>query len=121
MNRWGGGNVVFTDGFLAVPLILLRNLPDIGEYGITTTEFVFILQLMSFKWDARSPYPSYKRIADQMGVSKTYTKKIARKLEDKGLLKRRMQEGTTNRYDLSPLFDVLKDMGEEIDEDKLPF
>ena len=119
VSRWGGEDVVFTDGFLAVPLILLKNLQTVGEYGLSPTEFVFLLQLMTFKWDTNAPYPSYKKIAEQMGVSEVYVRKIARSLEEKKFLNRQQREGTTNEYDLQPLFDILKELGTEIAEDKI--
>lgn len=117
--RWGQEDVIFTDGFLAVPLILLENLPSIGQYGgLSPTELVFLLQLMSFKWDASAPFPSYKRIAAQMGVSEVYVRKLARALEDKQLLIRHAREGTTNEFDLRPFFEALKELGARIDAEK---
>ena len=127
VSRWGGEDVVFTDGFLAVPLILLKNLSSLGNYGLSPIEFGFLLQLMTFKWDTRAPHPSYKRIAERMGVSEVYVRKIARALEENNFLKRHPREGMTNEFDLQPLFDILKELGEEIDKqkpepvDELPF
>lgn len=118
VSRWGGYNSVFTDGFLAVPLVLLKNLPSVGEYGVTPAEAVFILQLMTFKWDTRSPYPSYARLSQQMGISETYARKLARSLEEKGLLNREERKGTTNRFDLRPLFRELKELGDTVDSQK---
>lgn len=99
-------------------------MPTLGEEGITPAEVVFLLQVMSFKWDKEDPYPSYKTIAKQMGVSEPYVRKIARRLEEKSLLVRRTREGTTNKFDLTPLFEELSEIGSEIEEERstsLPF
>ena len=50
------------------------------------------------------PFPGYRAIAERMGMSVPYTRKIARSLEDKNLLKRQVRRGQTNRFDLTPLF-----------------
>jgi DNA-binding MarR family transcriptional regulator len=124
IQRWGGDQSVFAEGFLGVPTILLQRMSDIGEDGITPTEIVFLLQIMSFKWDEEDPYPSYRRIAEQMGISEPYARKIARHLEEKNLLIRRKREGTTNKFDLTPLFEALSEIGSEIEEERatsLPF
>ena len=109
---------------MGVPTALLNRMSDIGEDGVTPTEMVFILQIMGFKWDEEDPYPSYKRIAEQMGISEPYARKIARNLEEKNLLIRQKREGTTNKFDLAPLFEKLSEIGSEIEEERttsLPF
>lgn len=121
VDRWGGREEAFSEGFLAVPVSLLRNLASIGEYGITPTEAVFVLEVMSFKWGAEDPFPSYRSIAESMGVSEAYVRKIARRLEEKGFLNRRSRQGTTNKFDFSPLFEKIAELGEEDDEMELPF
>lgn len=113
--RWGGNDSVFADGFVGVPTVLLTHMGSIGDEGLTPAEAVFALQVMSFKWDDEAPYPSYGRVARQMGVSETYARKLARSLEDKDLLIRRPREGTTNKFDFRPLFMQLAEIGEEIE------
>ena len=120
IRRWGNDESVFSDGFVAVPTLLLRNMSSLGDDGITPSEAIFILQIMSFKWGPEDPYPSYKRIADCMDISEAYARKIARSLDEKNLLARRRREGTTNKFDLSPLFEQLAEIGEEL-ESPLPF
>lgn len=126
VKRWGGDKSVFAEGFLAVPTTLLKNLRTIGEYGLTPAELVFVLEVMSFKWGTEDPFPSYKRIADNMGVSEGYARKIARGLEEKGFLRRKKRDGMTNKFDLAPLFEEIADLGEEaegqvFDDESLPF
>jgi hypothetical protein len=62
---------------------------------------------MIHKRDERAPFPGYKTIAQRMGVSVKYARKIAVDLESKKLLRRVVRIGTTNRFDLTPLFDAL--------------
>ena len=126
VERWGGNKSVFAEGFLAIPTSLLRNLHTIGEYGLTPAELVFVLEVMSFKWGKEDPFPSYRRIADNMGVSEGYVRKIARSLEEKGFLKRKTREGMTNKFDFSSLFEEIAALGEEaegqvLEDDPLPF
>ena len=121
VKRWGGREEVFSEGFLAVPVLLLRNLSSIGEYGIAPAEAVFIFEVMSFKWGVEDPFPSYKRIAESMGVSETYVRKIGRRLEEKGFLNRRSRQGTTNKFDFAPLFEKIADLVNDDEEVDLPF
>jgi len=68
---------------------------------------MFVLQLMVHKWDARAPHPAYKTIAQRMGVSTVYARRLGQKLQHKGYLNRRMRVGKTTRFDLQPFFDCL--------------
>jgi hypothetical protein len=43
-----------------------------------------------------------------MGISPTATRAHARSLEKKGYLVRQMRVGTTNKFDLTPLFNSLE-------------
>ena len=68
---------------------------------------MFVLHLMEFKWDSKDPYPSYKVLAQRMGVSDKLVRRHARSLEEKKYLKRKQRLATTNLFDLTPLFDAL--------------
>ena len=98
--RWGGDETILAEGFLPVPHVFLRFAKEI----LTPVETLFVIQLMSWKWDASAPFPDYGAIAERMGVSVPYTRKIARSLEGKNLLKRQVRRGQTNLFDLTPLF-----------------
>ena len=76
---------------------------------MTTLEAMFIVQLMTFKWDEKQPFPGFKTIGRRMGVTDTSARKYARSLEKKGYLRRIMRESQTNRFDLEPLFEVLEE------------
>jgi hypothetical protein len=68
---------------------------------------MFVIQVMSYKWGADAPFPGYKTLARHMGVSTVYARSLARRLESKKLLNRIVRVGSTNRFDLTPLFKAL--------------
>ena len=113
VERWGGDESILSEGFVPVPTVFLR----LAGTLLTPAEALFVVQLMSWKWDADAPFPGYRAIADRMGVSVPYTRKIARSLEGKNLLRRQVRRGQTNRFDLTPLF---KRLVARVD-DGLPF
>ena len=69
---------------------------------------MFIIQLLSFKWDEKMPRPGFKTIAKRMGISDTQARSYARNLEKNKFLSRVKRVGQTNRFDLSPLFKLLE-------------
>ena len=103
VERWGGDDSVLVEGFVAVPRAFLR-LAGTLRPSLTPAETLFVIQLMSWKWDDRAPFPGYSTVANRMGVSVPYARKIARSLENKKLLRRQVRRGQTNRFDLTPLF-----------------
>jgi DNA-binding MarR family transcriptional regulator len=76
-------------------------------FALTVAEALFVIHLMWYKWDAKPPYPSLNTIARKMGITPIYARKLARSLEQKGLLQRLARVGSTNAYDLNPLFKKL--------------
>ena len=76
--------------------------------GLTVSEAMFVVQLMSYKWTAAAPFPSYKTLARRMGVTDKMVRRYAANLEAKGYLKRRTRTGRTNIFDLKPLFAAVK-------------
>lgn len=103
-TRWGGDPAMLSRGFVGVPILFLENHAALTPYRLNPAEAVFVISLMAHKWDDRAPFPGYKRIAQWMGKSESYARKLARDLEIKGLLKRRERIGYTNEFDLTPLF-----------------
>lgn len=106
LSRWGGRPALLREGFVAVPTTFLKYYSKLVPQ-LTPTEALFILELVVYKWDQRAPFPSYKSLADRMGVSETYARKLARGLQAKGYLTREARTGTTNRFDLGPFFERL--------------
>jgi predicted transcriptional regulator len=78
------------------------------ELGITNLEAIFLVHLIRFKWTTQMPFPGFKRLAKKMGISATAARGHARRLEKKGLLKRMERVGSTNRFDLTGLFQGLE-------------
>ena len=85
----------------------LKTYARLKPFSLTHGEATFVLHLMQFKWDEQAPFPSYATIARQMGVSTKQAQRYAVALEQKHYLKREQRTGTSNRFDLTPLFDAL--------------
>lgn len=79
-------------------------LTNYHRLGITHTEAMVIIHLLSFKWDVNAPFPALKTIATRMGIATPSVRTHLRNLEKKDLLFREMQVGTTNRFHLQKLF-----------------
>lgn len=71
---------------------------------LTHGEVLFILQLMTFKWDEAAPYPSYKTLANLMGVDEKTVQRYAQALCRKRYLYRLFQPKRSNQFDLTNLF-----------------
>ncbi len=111
--RWGGHAVLFDSGYVPTPTAFLKHYSRMGTSSLTTAEAMFVLQLMVHKWDQKAPFPSYATIAKRMGISTAYARRLARDLQIKGLLRRAVRVGTTNRFDLTPLFAKLASVVEQ--------
>ena len=106
-TRWGGDPIMMSRGFVGVPVLFLETFAALTPYRLNPAEAIFVISLMAHKWDERAPFPGYRRIAQWMGKSDSYARKLARDLEIKGLLKRRERIGYTNEFDLTPLFTAI--------------
>lgn len=101
--RWGSSRA-FDEGFVGVPAALLTRY---AKLGLSPGEFVFVLELMVFKWDEHSPYPNYETLAYRMGITPEMARRHAKSLESKGMLKRLQRKGQSNRFDILPLTSML--------------
>ena len=104
VTRWGGDQTIVTKGFVAVPVHCLLAFAAMTPFCLTVPEQMFVIQVMAFKWDAKAPFPGYKKVAQRMGISEAYARKLARSLEGKGFLIRVRRVGQTNEFDFTPLF-----------------
>lgn len=104
--RWGGQELLFTrpEGWVGVPDSFLRLYAKLKPYALTVGEAMFVLELMAYKWSEDAPFPSYKSLAARMGVTDKMVRRYAANLEGKGYLQRKARIGSTNTFDLSPLF-----------------
>jgi Helix-turn-helix domain len=105
-ERWGAKSSLFHGGFTTVPNRFLRRYASLDP-PITAGEALFILQLMSFKWDHAAPFPTYKRIAKMMGITDKMARRYAQALQKKGYLFRQFQYQAANKFDLTGLFEAL--------------
>jgi len=102
--RWGSEQL-FEEGFVSVPAAFLRLYSTLG---LTNGEVLLILHLMSFKWNESAPFPSYKTLAERMGITSEMARRHAKGLEDKGLLVRVKRTGQSNAFDLRQLTSALE-------------
>jgi hypothetical protein len=107
--RWGKHDALFSgrEGWLGVPDAFLRCYGKLEPYGLTTAEAMFVLQLMAYKWTEEAPFPSYSTLAKRMGVTTKMVRRYAKALEEKGYLKRTARIGSSNKFELQPLFDAV--------------
>jgi hypothetical protein len=106
--RWGNRPSLFDEGFLVVPHRFLRSYASLQPNPLTPGEALFVLQLMTFKWDEADPYPSYTTLAQRMGVTPKMVRRYAQGLQRKGYLLRKFQSKAPNKFDLSGLFAALQ-------------
>lgn len=93
--------------FTPVSDVFLENYSKLVP-PIKPIEAMFIVHLLSFKWDRGHPFPSFGKVAGYMGISTAAARGYARALETKGYLKRLAVVGSTTRFDLNPLFLALE-------------
>lgn len=82
-----------------------------GAAGLSSTEAMLIIHLMSFKWDVEAPYPTLKTLATRMGLSPRQIRSTLSRLEALGMLRREPAPKSpvgANAYNLSPLFERLE-------------
>jgi len=97
---------LFDSGFVGVPTHFLE-LYSLLNPPLTSGEAIFVVQLMNFKWNSKAPFPGYATLARRMGLSDKAVRRHAAALEAKKYLRRIKRVGTTNKFELSPLFDAL--------------
>ena len=113
---WGE---ILDEGFTSVPNILLRYRSQIG---LKPKHIMLIIDIMSFKWDKGSPFPSYSTLSHRAGVEERSIKRITQDLEELKLLVKtpRFDEETgaqvTTVFDFRPLVQKLI---EEMNKDQV--
>ncbi|NIT14602.1 MAG: hypothetical protein GTN99_10285, partial [Candidatus Dadabacteria bacterium] len=111
---WGE---ILDEGFTSVPNILLRYRSKIG---LKPKHIMLIIDIMSYKWDAGYPYPSYSTLSQRSGVEERSVKRITQDLEELGLLVKtpRFDDETgaqvTTVFDFRPLVKkLIEEMNKE--------
>ncbi len=95
------------DGWTPVSDFFLDHYAQLDP-PITNAEAVLVIHLIRHKWDDAPPFPGFTTLAKRMGISATAARGHARSLENKGYLVRQMRIGTTNKFDLTKLFNALE-------------
>lgn len=105
-KRWTP-ELIRARGFTPISNYFLESYSTLRP-AITMREAMFIVHLMSFKWDEKNPFPSFTKLSSQMGISLSAARAYGRSLEKKGYINRERREGATTVFDLQPLFDRLE-------------
>jgi DNA-binding MarR family transcriptional regulator len=94
--------------FTGVSNFFLENLHRIGPAGaggLTPTEAMVVIQLLSFKWGKEPPRPSLRTIATRLGLSVRTVRDTVKRLEELNLLRREYSsQGGCSRYHFDGLF-----------------
>jgi len=103
---WGNRDDLFLEGYTAIPNKFFYASANLRP-PLTQGELLFVLQLMTFKWDEAAPHPSYQTMANLMGVNEKTVQRYAQSLCRKKYLYRVFRPHATNRFDLTNFFDAL--------------
>jgi Helix-turn-helix domain len=95
------------EGHVQISTFFLENYHCLKPYDLTHGEAMFVIHLMKFKWGEDAPYPAYKTVAQQMGVSTKTARRLAASLQQKKYLHREVRRGATNRFHLQKLMAAL--------------
>src|SRR5438045_1934059 len=66
-------------GFTPVAVVFLQRYARLVP-KLSHAETLLIIHLMSFKWDEKAPYPSVGLLAERLGVSTRYVRKMLKRL-----------------------------------------
>lgn len=100
------GDPVLQSGFTPLPNLFLRHYTQLG---LSTSQAMFVLQLMAMTWDLGSPPATLSQVAMRMGMTRRGVQLISAELHARGLVTIFDQYDTTGRqtenaFDLSSLF-----------------
>ena len=107
---WGE---ILDEGFTSVPNILLRYRTNLG---IKPKHLSLIIDIMSFKWDAENPFPSYTTLATRAGMEERSIKRTMQELEELKLLVRTPRFDEESGAQITTIFDfrpLIKKLTEE--------
>ena len=112
---WGE---ILDEGFTSVPNILLRYRSKIG---LKPKHIMLIIDIMSYKWDAGYPFPSYATLSQRSGVEERSVKRITQDLEELGLLVKTPRFDSDTGAQVTTVFDfrpLVKKLIEEMNRDR---
>lgn len=111
---WGE---ILDEGFTSVPNILLRYRSKIG---LKPKHIMLIIDIMSYKWDAGYPFPSYATLSQRSGVEERSVKRITQDLEELGLLVKTPRFDSQTGAQVTTVFDfrpLVTKLIEELNKD----
>ncbi len=103
---WGNREGLFSEGYTIVPNKFFFAFANLRP-PLTHGELLFVLRLMTFKWDEAAPHLSYQTLANLMGVNEKTVQRYAQALCRKKYLYGVFQLHATNRFDLTNFFAAL--------------
>lgn len=98
---------ILSKGFVSVPIKLIECRQALG---LSTTEFVVLVTLCSYRYSNRPIWPAVKSISKRSGVDVRSVYRATSRLENLGLIGKERQEGQTTLYDLNPLTEELESL-----------
>jgi len=107
---WGE---ILDEGFTSVPNILLRYRSKIG---LKPKHIMLIIDIMSYKWDAGYPFPSYSTLSQRSGIEERSVKRITQDLEELGLLVKTPRFDNETGAQFTTVFDFRPLVGKLIKE-----
>ena len=108
---WGD---ILDEGFTSVPNLLLRYRSSLG---IKPKHLTLIIDIMSFKWDRYSPFPSYSTLAKRAGIEERSIKRITQDLVELHLLTKEPRFNEETGAQITTIFDfrpLVKKLTEEM-------
>lgn len=102
-DQWSA--TVAKKGVSGIPVLLMRNQ---AELGITMGEMTTLIQLLSYRYGNKLPFPSARTLGKHMSRSERTARRLYTGLKAKGLIRVHHRNGRTNQFDVTPLIDRLK-------------
>jgi len=99
--------------WVPVPIVLARHWRALGLEE--PADALLLIVLLSYKSDERLPYPSINTLAQAINKSQPTVFRRLSALEHAGFLKRRRRANQSNEYDLSGLFEKIRQFEDEPD------
>jgi hypothetical protein len=112
------GAIIMSDGFTAIPNVLLKNQK---ELKLSHLDMLLVVHLLSFWWKAEGfIWPSKETLAARVNVAECTVRRRIARMEDLGLIKRVARKGEeggskSNVYDLSGLLAKLEELAMKAD------
>ncbi|MEK7059298.1 MAG: helix-turn-helix domain-containing protein [Patescibacteria group bacterium] len=102
-NKWS--SEIAKWGYTPIPNLLIYNQ---SKLDITSSEMAVLLQLLTHMWDDRHPYPAASTLCKRSGMALQTVRTNIRRLEAKGLLRRKFRKALSNEYELTSLKAILQ-------------